>query len=246
MTAWLEYEIARHPGRPSPRYYAHRICTDLFELRGDRNGGDDPATFAALGRFDSFSIAIAAFDRKSPNASGFRKATRLIELAGRLALPIVTLVDTPGADPSFESEYGGLAAAIAGTFEAILTVKTPVISIVSGEGGSGGALALVCGDTIAVQEHAVFSVIAPEGAAEILHRDPSRAAEVAEQLRPASMHLVALGLADSMIVEPRGGAHSDPEAAAATLGNWLGSALGATRADPAARARRFAQIKPLN
>lgn len=246
MSAWLEYEIARHPDRPSPRFYADRMCEDIFELHGDRAGADDAAVFCALVRFRGRTVAIAAFDRKLPRAWGFRKAVRLIELAGGWQIPLVTFVDTPGADPSFESEYGGLAASIARTFEAILTVPTPVISVVTGEGGSGGALALACGDAVAIQEHAVFSVIAPEGAAEILHRDASRAPELAEQLRPTARDLMQMRIADEILPEPEGGAHTDPEAAAETVERWLGMTLDATTADPAARARRFAQVKPLN
>lgn len=244
MTAWDEYQLARHPGRPSPRYYVEAICKDSFELHGDRTGSDDPAVLICLASFEDRPIAIAAFDRKSPTAGGFRKAIRLIELAGRLRIPIVTLIDTPGADPSFESEYSGLASAIASTFEAMLQVETPVVSIVTGEGGSGGALSLAVADVVAIQQHAVFSVIAPEGAAEILYRDPSRAGEVAEHLRPTSGDLLELGLADAVIAEPAGGAHTDPAGAASGLGSWLSTALAGLEAGPARRRDRFASLFP--
>ncbi|MGH9199563.1 MAG: carboxyl transferase domain-containing protein, partial [Acidimicrobiia bacterium] len=130
-------------------------------------------------------------------------------------------VDTPGADPGFETEYSGLAASIGDTFVASLDAKVPVISAVVGEGGSGGALAIACGDVVGIQTHAVFSVIAPEGAAEILYRDASRAGEIAPLLRPTSTDLTRLGLADEVIPEPEGGAHTDPQAAAAMLKDWL-------------------------
>lgn len=246
MSAWAEYRLARHPNRPSPRYYVETTCGDFFELHGDRAGNDDPAVLACIGRFKDRPIVVAAFDRKAPTAAGFRKAIRGIELAGRLHLPLVTIVDTPGADPRFESEYSGLAAAIARTFEALLSVESPVISIITGEGGSGGALALACGDVVAIQEHAVFSVIAPEGAAEILHRDTSRAAEVADQLRPTAAALVALGLADLIIPEPQGGAHLDPRSAALGISRWLGEVLPDAVASPGGRAARFGKVRSLS
>jgi acetyl-CoA carboxylase carboxyl transferase subunit alpha len=239
VTAWDEYQLARHPGRPTPRYYVQTFCEDFFELHGDRTGSDDPAAFICLARFQQRAIAIAAFNRASPSAAGFRKVTRLIELAGRLELPLVTLVDCPGADTSFDSEYAGLASAISGTFEALLTVESPVVCIVTGEGGSGGAMALSCGDVVAIQEHAVFSVIAPEGAAEILHRDAGRAAEVADTLRPTSDDLLDLGLADFVLPEPKGGAHTDPAEAGRTIATWLATTLARVKASPESRAARF-------
>lgn len=239
MTFWDEYQIARHPERPSPRFYVEEICDEWFELHGDRIGKDDPAVFGCVARLGGRAIVVAALDRRPPTAGGFRKATRMIELAGRLGLPIVTFVDTPGADPGFESEYSGLAAAIARAFEALLTTPSPVVSIVTGEGGSGGALALACGDIVAIQEHAVFSVIAPEGAAQILHGDRSRAAEVAEQLRPGAHELKRLGLAEAILAEPPAGAHTDPAGAARTMGSWLAGALAEVTASPARRAARY-------
>lgn len=243
MSAWDSYSLARHPERPSPRFYVETLFEDSFETHGDRTGSDDPAVLTCVARFAERAIVVAALDRKSPTASGFRKATRAIELAGRLHLPLVTMIDTPGADPRAASEYAGLAAAIARTFEAILTVQTRVVAIVTGEGGSGGALALACGDVIGIQENAVFSVIAPEGAAEILYRDRGRAAEVAEKLRPTAGDLVGLGLADSLIPEPDGGAHRDPAGAAASIAAWLAESLDSPRADPGGRSSRFAHLR---
>lgn len=239
MTAWEEYQLARHPGRPTPRFYLQAICEDFFELHGDRAGSDDPATFISLARVDGHPIAVAAFDRASPGAGGFRKVIRMTEIAGRLKVPLVTFIDCPGADPTFDSEYAGLAYAISRTFEAMLSVESVVVSIVTGEGGSGGAMVLACGDVVAIQEHAVFSVIAPEGAAEILHRDPSRAPEVADALRPTSDDLLALGLADFVLSEPEGGAHTDPAMAARTIGDWLATTLREVTASPRDRTTRF-------
>lgn len=236
-SAWDEFQLARRPDRPAPRDYVSKIFPERFELHGDRAGADDPAVLAALAR----RLVIVALDRARPTAAGFRKATRAINLAGRLRLPILAIVDTPGADPSFESEYSGLASAIAHTFEALLTVDVPVVSIITGEGGSGGALALACGDVIGIQEHAVFSVIAPESAAEILHRDASRAAEVAETLKPTAHDLLSLGLADEVISEPRPAAHADAEEAATILERWLRNALSTVRADPAHRRTRYSR-----
>lgn len=238
--AWERYALTRHPDRPSPRRYVEAICSEAMELRGDRAGRDDPAVFTCVARIDDLPAVVAALDRASPSAAGYRKARRAIELAGRLRLPLVTFVDTPGADPSFASEYSGLAGEIARTFEAILTVDTPVISLITGEGGSGGALALACGDLIAVMENAVFAVIAPEGAAEILHRDPARAPEVAEVLRPTARDLLRLGLADAVIPEPRP-AHQDAAGTARVLAEWLSPALRRARADPASRAGRYSR-----
>jgi acetyl-CoA carboxylase carboxyl transferase subunit beta len=236
--AWDEFALARHPDRPSPRTYLSLISDSSIELHGDRAGADDPAVCLALARIGDAPAVVVAFDRSRPNASGFRKARRGIELAGRWRLPLLTLIDTPGADPSFESEYGGLAREIALTFEAMLQCPTRVACIVTGEGGSGGALVLACGDAVAIQEHAVFSVIAPEGAAAILYRDPSRAPEVAETLRPTSASLITLGLADAILPEPSPAAHIDPQAAAAAIKTWAVRALTGPPGNSQTRARR--------
>ncbi|HVE77081.1 MAG TPA: carboxyl transferase domain-containing protein, partial [Actinomycetota bacterium] len=238
-TAWDEFRLARHPGRPSPRYYAEQMSADMVELRGDRSGTNDPEVFTAIARISDRPALVIAAGRGRPAAGGYRKATRAIEIATRLRIPIVTIVDTPGADPGSESEYGGLAHAIATTFDRLLSATVPVISIVTGEGGSGGALALACGDVIAMQEHAVFSVIGPEGAAAILYRDADRAAEVAPLLKPTSRDLLTIGIANELIAEPAGGAHSDPAEAAANLAAWTLSALVKVKARPQQRVERF-------
>lgn len=240
MDPWDRYQIVRHRNRPAPSQYIGRMCTHVVELRGDRAGEDDPAIFCALARFRGRPLVVAALDRRSPRPSGFRKARRAIELAGRLRFPLVTLIDTPGADPSPASEYGGLAGEIARTFKDLLSVGVPVISIVTGEGGSGGALSLACGDRIMIQENAVFSVIAPEGAAAVLFRDPGRAPEAAALLKPSANDLLSLGLADTIIPEPPGGAHADLDAASGFLAGHLAKALAEVEGNPAHRTARFA------
>lgn len=238
-SAWSDFQLARHPRRPPPGFYVSKLFGPIFELHGDRAGADDRGVSVGIARFEGRRVAFAALNRASPTAAGFRKARRLIEMAGRLGLPLVTFVDTPGADPSFESEYAGLASAIASTFEAMLSAPVPTIAVVTGEGGSGGALALACADVVGIQQHAVFSVIAPEGAAEILYRSTDRAAEVAEDLRPTSWNLRELGLADDIIAEPGEGAHSDRDSAAELVRSWLRRAFDTARGDREARAARY-------
>lgn len=245
MAAWDSYQLVRQKGRPSPRWYVERLCSEIWELHGDRTGADDNAVMCSLGRFSELTIAFIALDRASPTAGGYRKAQRMIDIASRLGMPIVTLVDTRGADPSYQSEYSGLAREIARTFEALLKARVPVITAVTGEGGSGGALALACGDVIGIQQGAVFSVIAPEGAASILHRDTSRAQEVAELLHPRADDLVSLGLADHLIPEPGRGAHQDPDAAAAFLSEWLENAMNDVVASPRSRVARYRKVRRL-
>jgi len=237
--AWESFEIARNPDRPSPRWYAEEILDQVTEIRGDRMGTDDPAVFCCVGVLDGATVAVAALNRASPGPGGFRKAQRTIRLAERLRIPLITLIDTPGADPGHTSEYGGVAGEIARTFETLLGAKTPVVSIVTGEGGSGGALALTCGDIVMIQENAVFSVISPEGAATILYRDSSKAREVARQLKPTASDLISLGLVDQAIPEPQGGAHTDPDAAAVLLGSSIRLGLSQAKGSVTARAKRW-------
>lgn len=238
LDTWEQFELARHPQRPSPRFYIEKLAQEPFELHGDRQGSDDPATITIIGLFEERPALFVAFDRRRPTAGGFRKASRAIRLASRLGLRVVTLIDTPGADPTFGSEYSGLASAIADTFAACLQAEVPLIAAVVGEGGSGGALTLACGDVVGIQKHAVFSVIAPEGAAEILYRDPTRAREIASMLKPTSSDLIQLGLADEIIPEPEPGAHADPEASALMLKDWLKTRID-TRANIENRRNRF-------
>ncbi|HEY3144567.1 MAG TPA: carboxyl transferase domain-containing protein [Acidimicrobiales bacterium] len=196
--AWGEVLRARAIGRPSGIDRAARLCRSWSELRGD-----DPTVRAGLATIAGRRCVVIATDRYHgqgrPVPGGYRLAQRAVGLAGRLGLPVVTLVDTPGADPSPEAELDGVGIELARTFAAFASCPTPVVSVCVGEGGSGGALALCCGDRLLISEHAIFSVIGPEGAAAILERDPTKAPEVAERLRLTSSDLVDLGIADEVI-----------------------------------------------
>jgi acetyl-CoA carboxylase carboxyl transferase subunit beta len=199
--AWGEVLRARAPGRPTGIDRAARMCTSWVEL-----GSADPVVRAGLAVVGGERrCVVVATDRYSghgrPTPGGYRLAQRAVALAGRLGLPVVTLVDTPGADPSPEAELGGIGLEMARTFAAFAACSTPIVSVCVGEGGSGGALALCCGDRLLISEHAIFSVIGPEGAAAILERDPAKAPEAAEQLRLTASDLAALGIADEVVGE---------------------------------------------
>lgn len=222
--AWEIVESARTANRPSTRDYLARVSPDYVELHGDREGRDDPAITIGLARIRGVPVAFAGFDRFAestidgaagrPMPSGFRKARRMFDLAERWKLPLVTLVDTPGAYPGIESEESGLAWEIARTLERMSTLETPTIAVVVGEGGSGGALALALADRVLMQSGAFFSVISPEGAATILYRDAGRAPELAETLRITAPELARFGIVDQIVPEPEGGATADVDVAA--------------------------------
>lgn len=203
IDAWEALARARAPERPRAPELARQMADLSFELRGDRAGAADPALYAALARVLGRRCLLLALDRAhAPGPSAYRAARRAVAVAARLNLPVVTLVDTRGADPGEDSEAGGIAWEIAATFDALLGAPVPVVAIVTGEGGSGGALALACGDFLYAYQSAVFSVIAPELAAEILWRDQRRAADAAYRLKPAAPDLLRLGIADALLPEP--------------------------------------------
>ncbi len=205
--AWAEVQRARAPDRVrAPQLLGAERIDVAARLRGDRAGGVDTAVDVTLAWWDTRSVVVVAMDPSGDpiGPAGYRTAWRGLALADRLGVPLVTLVDTPGADASAAAEAGGIAHHIAMTTAKLLAVRAPVVALVVGEGGSGGALALAVGDRLLLQEHATFSVIAPEGAAAILHRDPTRAAEVAELLDPTAARLEALGIADEVVPEPPG------------------------------------------
>lgn len=203
--AWTAVQSARLPERPRGPDLLGGALEAHAVLQGDRAGREDPALVLALGRLAGRRVVGMALDRSFyPGPSAYRKAVRGLELAARLGVPVVTLVDTPGANPSEASENGGIASAIARLFSSMLTVPVPVVCVVTGEGGSGGALAFATSDVLLAYEGAVFSVIAPEMAAEILWRDPTRAPEAARLLRPTARELLHLGIADDVIPEPLG------------------------------------------
>ena len=199
---------ARDPARPTGRSLIGLLGGDAVDLRGDRAGGDDPGALCALGRLEGRKALFVATDRMVvPGPGAYRKVIRCIGVAERLGVPIVTLIDTPGADPSEESEARGIAWSIAETFDALLGATVPVLSVVAGEGGSGGAMALATGDVLLACADSIFSVIAPEAAAAILWRDASRGAEAARLLKPTAADLVELEIADALLPSP-----SHPEA----------------------------------
>jgi len=202
---------ARSAGRPSARRLLHDVVDHAVELSGDRAGGVDPVAVASIARLGARTLVVVGFDRDAlgqhgrrgmPGPAAFRTIRRALTLAQRHALPVVSLIDTAGADPSPESEADGLASAIAETFVAILSVDAPTLGIVTGEGGSGGALAIGATDELLIQDDAFFSIISPEGAATILHRDPARAADVAGQLRLRAHDLLELGIVDGVLPGP--------------------------------------------
>ncbi len=224
---WTLTTDVRNGSRPSSYTYIQRIVTDFLPLAGDRTSGDDRSIIGGLGRISEMPSMVIGLDRGfdrfpddaplRPRPQGFRKAHRLMTLAARWRLPVVMLVDTPGAWPGIESEQHGLAAAIAQNLALLSDLPTPTLSVTIGEGGSGGALALAVADRMLIQERAVFSVIAPEGAAAILFHDPNRAPELADSLRLTARDLFAFGMVDGIVREPDGGAGSDIDLAASLL-----------------------------
>ncbi|HLF07886.1 MAG TPA: acetyl-CoA carboxylase carboxyltransferase subunit alpha/beta [Dehalococcoidia bacterium] len=224
--AWETVQLARHPQRPTTLDYVHRILGTFVEIRGDRTFADDPAVIAGLGDLDGQTIVVVGQERGHDAEShhqgrsypeGYRKAQRAMQLAAKFRLPLLTLVDTPGAWPGYESEERGLARTIAQSLALMSDLPVPIVSAIIGEGGSGGALALGVADRILMLENAVYSVIAPEGAASILYRDASLAEELAPSLKLTADDCLNLGVIDSIVAEPAGGAHADLERAAGLL-----------------------------
>ncbi len=226
--AWARVQGARHIDRPTSMDYLDRMVDGFFELRGDRMSGDDPAVITGIGMISGNPVVIAAMERGHDperekhhggmaRPEGYRKAQRAMRLAARLELPLLTLVDTPGAYPGPESEEGGLAGELAACMAMLSDLPTPTVAAVIGEGGSGGALAMAVADRVLMQSGAIYSVIAPEGAATILFRSAERAPELSERLKITAPELRRLGLIDAVVREPDGGAASDPDGAAALL-----------------------------
>ena len=225
LTPWQKSQVARHPERPRFNNYIDGMAEDFVPLAGDRAFADDPAVVAGFARIDGRRVMIIGHEKGDDTASrlrpnfgmakpeGYRKAIRLMRLADRFGLPVVTLVDTPGAFPGVEAEERGQAEAIARSTEQCLDVRVPVIAAIVGEGGSGGAVAIAAANRVLMFEHAVYSVISPEGCASILWRTADKAAEAAEAMRITASDLQALGVVDRIVAEPLGGAHRDPDAA---------------------------------
>jgi acetyl-CoA carboxylase carboxyl transferase subunit alpha len=231
LTAWERVQLARHVDRPQTLDYIGRICREFFELRGDRVFGDDPAIVAGLGVCQGRPLAVIGHQRGHTtaervqrnfgmaNPEGYRKAVRVFRLAERLGVPILTLVDTQGAYPGLGAEERGQAEAIAHTMRTMTRLRVPIVSVVIGEGGSGGALALAVADRVLMMQYACYSVISPEGCAAILYRDrtPKSIARAAEALRLTARDLVDAGVVDGLIAEPAGGAHRNPRRAGEAL-----------------------------
>ena len=229
LTPWQITQLARHIDRPKPSYYVRMIFEGFIELHGDRNFGDDPAVLAGLTRFNGRSVVLIGHQKGSdmkemvyrnfgmPHPEGYRKALRLMELAETFRKPIVTMIDTPGAYPGVGAEERGQAEAIARNLRAMAVLRTPIVVVVIGEGGSGGALAMGVGDRILMLEYSIYSVISPEGCAAILWKDGEKGKVAAESLKLTAPDLHRLGVIDEIIQEPPGGAHRDPEAMAENL-----------------------------
>ena len=238
LTPFQRVQVARHPRRPYALDYINTVFTDFVELHGDRLYRDDPAIVGGTARFDGRSVVVIGqqkgrdtkenlkrnFGMSHPE--GYRKALRLMHLAERFRLPVITLIDTPGAYPGLGAEERGQAEAIARNLEEMATLETPIITVVIGEGGSGGALALGVADRVLMFENAVYSVISPEGCAAILWKDSSQRERAAEALKLTAPDLMGLGLIDEIVSEPLGGNHADPDGAAASLADALRRHLG--------------------
>ena len=239
LTPWQKTQVARHPSRPHFRDFVELAFDEFIPLGGDRNYGDDEAIMGGFAKLDGRRIVLIGHEKGNDTESrlrhnfgmgkpeGYRKAIRLMELAGRFGLPVVTLVDTSGAFPGVEAEERGQAEAIARSTEACLSLPVPMVAAIVGEGGSGGAVALASAERVLMLEHAVYSVISPEGCASILWRTAEKAPDAAEAMRITAQHLKKLGVIDRIVAEPVGGAHRDPQAVAANLAAAIGEELDA-------------------
>src|SRR6185436_13491997 len=229
LTPWQKAQVARHPDRPHFKDYVAGLAEDFLPLSGDRAFADDPAIIGGFARIDGRKVMLIGHEKGDDTASrlkhnfgmakpeGYRKAIRLMRLADRFGIPVVSLVDTPGAFPGVQAEERGQAEAIARSTEQCLALKVPMIAVIVGEGGSGGAVAIASANRVLMFEHAVYSVISPEGCASILWRTADKAPEAAEAMKITAADLHALGVVDRIIEEPLGGAHREPQAAIGAL-----------------------------
>jgi acetyl-CoA carboxylase carboxyl transferase subunit alpha len=229
LTPWQKTQVARHPDRPHFKHFVAAIAEDFLPLAGDRAFGDDPAIVGGLAKIEGRRVMLIGHEKGDDTASrlkhnfgmakpeGYRKAIRLMQLADRFGLPVITLVDTPGAFPGVQAEERGQAEAIARSTEQCLELKVPLIAAIVGEGGSGGAVALAAANRVLMFEHAVYSVISPEGCASILWRTADKAADAAEAMKITAADLQGFGVVDRIIDEPLGGAQRHPDAAMSAL-----------------------------
>lgn len=237
LTPWRKCQVARHPDRPHCRDYIDALFTEYTPLAGDRNFADDHAVMGGLARFNDRAVVVIGQEKGHDTKSriernfgmarpeGYRKAVRLMDLAHRFGLPVITLVDTPGAYPGKGAEERGQSEAIARSTQKCLQIGVPLISVIIGEGGSGGAVAFATANRVAMLEHSVYSVITPEGCASILWKDAERAKDAAEALRLTAQDLLKLGVIDKIIKEPLGGAQRGREAAIAAVGQAITAML---------------------
>ncbi|MGA9659778.1 MAG: acetyl-CoA carboxylase carboxyltransferase subunit alpha [Asticcacaulis sp.] len=237
LDPWQKTMVARHPERPHLVDYINGLITEFVELRGDRKFGDDQAIVGGLGRFRGQAVVVMGHEKGHDTTTrlkhnfgmarpeGYRKAVRLMEMAEQFGLPVLSFVDTAGAYPGIGAEERGQAEAIARSTEKGLILKVPMIATVTGEGGSGGAIALAAANRVLILEHSIYSVISPEGAASILWKDGARAKDAADRMKITAPDLLKMGIVDRIIEEPAGGAHSDPEAVLKTVGDVLESEL---------------------
>ncbi len=230
LTPWDKVQLARHPRRPHTLDYIRELCEDFVELHGDRRFGDDAAMVGGMARFAGHTVMVIGHQKGHdardnikrnwgmPRPEGYRKALRLFQHAEKFGFPILTFIDTPGADPGIQSEERGQGNAIAESILAMAGLKVPIVATVIGEGGSGGALAIGVSDRLLMLQHSVYSVASPEGTAAILWRDASKAPDAARAMRITAQDLLALHIADSIIAEPEGGAHIDADATVMAVG----------------------------
>lgn len=237
LTPWQRVQVARHPSRPNTLDYVERLFTEFAELHGDRRFADDHAIVAGFAQYRGQPVAVVGHQKGRDTKQkifrnfgyarpeGYRKALRVMKLAEKFSRPVIVFVDTPAAYPGIESEERGVAEAIAVNLREMAALEVPIVVVVAGEGGSGGALGIAVGDRILMQEFAIYSVIPPEGCAAILWRDAGRKVEAAEALKITAPDLLAMGLIDEIVPEPVGGAHTDPDDAARRLDAPLARAL---------------------
>jgi acetyl-CoA carboxylase carboxyl transferase subunit alpha len=237
LTPWQKTQVARHPQRPHCLDYVSGLITDFVPLAGDRKFGEDQAIVAGFGRFHGESVCVLGHEKGSDTESrlkhnfgmarpeGYRKAVRLMELADRFAIPLICLVDTAGAYPGIGAEERGQAEAIARSTEACLALGVPNVAVILGEGGSGGAIALATANRVLMMEHAIYSVISPEGAASILWRDSGKAQDAATNMKITAQDMVRFGVIDTIVPEPTGGAHRDATGAITAAGEAIANAL---------------------
>ena len=250
LTRWQKVQVARHPERPHCVDYIDALIDDFTALAGDRAFAEDNAMIGGIGRFRGYSCVVIGTEKGADTTArvarnfgmaqpeGYRKARRLMQLADRFHLPVVTFVDTTGAYPGIGAEERGQAEAIARSIEACLALETPMVCVIIGEGGSGGAMALAAANTVIMLEHAIYSVIAPEACSSILWRSVDYARDAADALRLTAQDMLEFGVIDEIVPEPMGGAHRDPAAATNAVGDALALALEAMRDVDGATLRR--------